>query len=884
MTRAPLLLAVLAGCAAHAPATVPASSSPPAPVAAAPVPPAPKPEPKPTLRLPADVRPVRAQLSLQLDPRKEQTSGEVTYELQLAKPSSLVWINATDLQISSVRFDGVEGEVVPGDVDFLGLRPPHPVGPGKVTVALRFTGKVDQVRSRGIYRGDEGNDAYLYTFFESIDARRAFPCFDEPGFKLPWTLKLRVPSADVALANTAQVSEEDLHDGTKQLTFAESRPLPSYLVAFGVGPFEVLDGGTVGDFKTPFRIALPRGRAKEARYALASTSRIISVLEQYFGMPYPWGKLDVLVPPRYWGTMEHPGIVALGQPISLIKPSDETTARKQFYVTIAGHELGHYWFGDYVTMAWWDDTWLNEALGEWMDAKVSTGFEPSWKSWNDRLAETENARIKDGLSTAKAIRQPVTTKEAIWSSFDADLTYRKGAAVIRMFETWLGEDQWRDFIRAYMAAHAWGNATTADFLKLMGEKFSPQTAAAFQTFLTQPGLPLIHAELKCDGAPRLSLRQTRYQPLGQSAPAEQWQVPVCVRTEAGRSCTLLSSTEGELALADKQCPKWVSLNADGTGYYRVDYTPQSARAVFAHLQPAERTQLGSDVAALVRAGKFGLGEALGLVPMLAQSGDKHTVLASFGIIGQLHPLDLSDAQYVRYSHFIAKTFGPRARALGWTPVKGESDDATALRRTLVAAVARTETDRALIARAHTLATQWLDHRTGVSDDLVAQVLWTAARNGDRAFFDRLVAEARKPNLDRRDRSRLLGALGAFKDPALVKEALALMPSFDVREALQLGQMVLRSREHRELGWTTLQAQFDTTATKLRGDEVGSLISAADGFCDPAHRQQVQSFFSPRVKTIDGGPLTLAATLGHIDSCIAERQASEAEVARFLSRY
>ncbi|MBS2032267.1 MAG: M1 family metallopeptidase [Deltaproteobacteria bacterium] len=836
--------------------------------------------PKPSLRLSQNVKPKSAVLALRLDPKKDTTSGTATYALELARAESIVWINATDLTVTSATLGGQPAKVVPGDEDYVGIAPSSPIGPGAVTLQLDFTGKVDKERSRGVYRGDEGQDAYLFTFFEAIDARRAFPCFDEPGFKIPWTLALRVPKDDVALANSPSTGEHDEGDGTKTVQFAASKPMPSYLVAFGVGPFELLDGGTAGHFKTPFRVAVPRGRSGEAKYALQATPRVIGILEDYFGMPYPYEKLDVLVVPRYWGTMEHPGLVAVGQTLALIKPEDLTVARQQFYVNIGGHELGHYWFGDYVTMGWWDDTWLNEALGEWLDAKLTSTFDPSWNFMTDRLVETEGARDKDGLASAKSIQQPVDTKVAIESAFDGELTYMKGSSVLRMFEEWVGEDRWRAFIRSYLAAHAWGNATAGDFLSKMSESLSPRVADAFKTFLAQPGIPVVHAEVHCEVSPKLVLDQTRDKPLGQNVPDALWKIPVCWRTEAGRNCTLLESAHAEVPLAS--CPAWLVPNAGALGYYRSALPAAAAQKLLPHLDPAERAQLADDTVAQVRAGRLGLADALALVTPLAATGERHAISASLDILGELNPTELDDAHYARYAAFVEKTYAPRARALGWTPRAGESTDDALLRPMIVGLAAAVGEDPQLVSEAQKLADGWIRTRSGVNDDLVDVLLRVAARHGDAALFARILSTLQKPELERRDRSRLFMALGSFKQAALAQRALAQIPAFDLRESLSAGWAVATTRETRELAWTALQQGFDTWRPRMRDDEVQGLIALGGMACNAARRTQADGFFRERVKKIDGGPMTLENMLDAMDVCIANRARNEAAVRAFLA--
>jgi aminopeptidase N len=861
--------------------------------------------PQPTLRLPATVHPLRGRLDLTLDPRKDDFHGVAGYDLTLDDPQALVWINATALKLEEVSFslgdEKVDATVVPGDDDFVGLRPARPIGPGEATLTISYRGSLDKVRSQGLYRvaenpGSADEAWYLYSFFEATDARRAFPCFDEPGFKIPWTLTLRVPRADVALANAA-VRSETTQDDTRTVVFAESKPLPSYLVALIVGPFDLVDAGTAGRHGTPLRFAVPKGRTAELRFAREATPRIVDLLEDYFGMPYPYGKLDVAVPPRYWGTMEHPGLVALGQPITLIKPEAETLPRREFFVTIAGHELAHYWFGDYVTMAWWDDTWLNEALGEWMDAKITSAYDPAWGFMTDRLGETSAAMQKDSLASAKAIRQPVISRTDIESSFDGELTYVKGSAVLRMFEEWVGEGRWQAFVRSYLSAHAWGNATTDDFLAAMKGTLGGEPAEALATFLAQPGVPLVDAELRCDtrGA-RLVLKQARFLPQGSGGTATQrWSIPVCARWggpgETGRGCTLLTGAAGELVLDRQTCPTWVMPNADGFGYYRVAHTPAGVSTLFpkggSPLTAAEQAAVVGDIAALVQAGTFSVGDALARVPAIVADGERHALLATLEIVADARAAFLADDDYARYRRFLARTYGERARALGWVPATHEGPDATLLRAPLLRMVAFAAEDEALASQARALASAWLDDRRALDDTVADVALDVAAMHGDRALFERILDQARRPGLEPRERQTLFSALGRFRDSELADAALAVVSdtAFDLRDTSGILFRVLYARGGRERGWTFVKKHWDALAARMRADEqTWTIENVTKAFCDPAHRADAAAFFGERSAKVDGGPRALANALETVDLCIGQRQANATAVTRFLSAY
>src|SRR5215510_1879509 len=472
-----------------------------APPAAAPQIAAALPDPAPPpLRLPGDVAPASYALDLTIVPDRPTAAGRIRIAAEVVRPTRVVWLNATGLAIDRAELAGAPARVIAGGDDFVGLLADRELAAGALAIDVAFTAPIDRERSRGIYSQREGGDTYAYTFFEPIDARRAFPCFDEPGYKVPWQVTLHVRQDHVALGNAPVVREAPEPGGMKQVELAVTRPLPSYLVAFVVGPFELIDGGTAGRVATPIRFVIPRGRAGELGYAREVTPRVVAALEEYFDMPYPYGKLDVAVVPRYWGTMEHPGIVALGQPLTLIKPAEEGLHRKISYVSIAAHELAHYWFGDYVTCRWWNDVWLNEALGTWAEGKITDAVEPGWKFRLGRdVGMTAGAMASDGQPTAQKIRLPVEDRDAVQNSFDSNITYAKGAAVLSMIEHWVGEPRFMAAIRHYLRAHAWGVADEEDFAKSLRADLGAPAAEVMASFVDQPGVPIIGAEVHCDG-------------------------------------------------------------------------------------------------------------------------------------------------------------------------------------------------------------------------------------------------------------------------------------------------------------------------------------------------------------------------------------------------
>jgi len=888
----PLFVAVAVLRCAHAPEAPTA-----APVSAAPAWPEPQP---PALRLPKSVQPTRYALDLKLLPAEPTFSGSVAIDVDVSEPVRQLWLHGQDLEISEARVEAggrtLEARAVTASEGRLGLLLPEELAPGKARIHLGFTGQVDRERSQGLYAVEEGGEPYLYTFFEPVDARRAFPCFDEPGFKVPWTLRFTVKEEHVALANHPIVSRESLPGGLARVTFAESKPMPSYLVAFVVGPFDVVDAGTAGRNAAPLRFIVPRGRGAETAYAASVTPRIVTLLEDFFDMPYPYEKLDVAVVPRYWGTMEHPGLVALGQPLTLIRPGEETLARRRWYVNIANHELGHYWFGNIVTCNWWDDIWLNESLTSWLDRKTVDPFDPSWGFGLEQSTQsTFFALDTDTLEATLPVRKPANTHDEVLNSFDNGTTYAKGSAIIDMFEAWLGEERMRDLLRRHIKKHEWGVATSEDFAATLSAAASPDVARAFRSFIDQPGAPRIAAELQCQpGAPaKLKLTQERYVPAGSATRKDQtWFIPVCVRAGSGktseRTCTMLTGATGELELPGKSCPSWVLLNAGGTGYYRSGYTREQLARVLAAPEPAltvrERLALLADMEAGVKKGDLPLGDVLRYVPTTAKADHRLVMQRGAGLLALVHEDRLSDDERARYRSWVAAMYGPRARALGWEPKPGDDDAVKSLRPNLLGLAALRGEDPALVREANRLVKAWLAERKSVHPEAVPLALAVAARNGDKAFFDTLVARARATE-DRTERSRVFTTLGAFRDPALVREALALVSGseFDLRDTRPILAGAFMAPRTKALAWAFYQEHFDALASRMRSDEVAGLIGLVGTLCDETSAAEAESFLAPRAAKLENAPHALTRALESIRLCAASSTLNEQSVKDFLKK-
>jgi alanyl aminopeptidase len=855
--------------------------------------------PPPKLRLPADVAtPVRYRGELTAIPDQDTFTGTVEIDLRFAKSAPILWLNAQKLTVKEATLT-VGGEKVDAKVraqpeEYIGFSFAHPVGPGEATLRVSYQGEINRKDGRGVFQRKDGDQWYVYTQFEDTDARRAFPCFDEPGYKVPWQLTLHVKKGQQAISNTPILSEIDSGDGTKTVKFAETKPLPSYLVAFSVGDFEFVDAGKAGAKNVPVRIVVPRGRAAEAKYAAETTPAIVGLLEKYFGIPYPYDKLDQVAVPLFGGAMENAGQVTYSVTLILAKPGQDTPQWQREWVWVAAHELAHQWSGDLVTTAWWDDIWLNEGFANWTSDKIVHEYHPEWGSNIDVVNSTQGAMDNDGLVSARRVRQPIESADDIANAFDS-ITYDKGDALLSMFEAYIGPERFRERVRSYLEKYSYKSATSADFLAAIAGN-DPAITSAFSSFLDQEGVPLISAKLDCGGkSVKVELAQQRFLPLGSPGAAPQvWKVPVCLRYPAGahdeRECVLLEQPEREVTLAHAQsCPAWVDANADANGYYRVLYDrgvldnllKDDARV----LSGREKVALIGDLSALTGNGKLPLGAALALVPSLARDSSRRVVAKTLDIAtdpkGNLVPSDLVS----QHRQYLEDLYGQRARELGWKAKPGESDDDRLLRPELLDVVANQAEDPELIAEAKSLALAWLDDRKAVASDMLEPVLNTAARHGDQALFDRLRAAA-KQEKDENIQRHLLTALGSFPQPEIAKEAFSILLS-DEFSPEQLITILAAAHDlpgSRELAYDFVKQNWDALIGKFPTDWGAFMTFVAAGFCDEPHRRDAQAFFEGRSTKYKGGPRNLAETLERIDVCIAYKKAQQPSLREFLERY
>ena len=847
--------------------------------------------PPPRLRLPEGVRPVRYRATLTLVPERDDFDGVIEIDLDVLQQMRVLWLNADDLTVRKAEAR-IEGKTVPARVhaqpkDYVGIGFDRELPPGPSTVRIEYAGKLSRRDTGGVLKTKDGDEWYVTTHFEPIDARRAYPCFDEPSYKVPWELTLRVKKDHAAFANTAIVSREDGADGMSTVKFAPTRPLPSYLTAFAAGPFERLDAGKTGKNGTPMGVIVPRGAADRAQHAVQISPQVIPHLEEYFGSPYPFEKLDSIAVPLGRGAMENAGLVTFAAPILLVRPNEETQTFRRSQTSVTAHEFAHMWFGDLVTTAWWDDIWLNEAFATWMTEKALEPWFPQWKIDEHRVSIRNVAMAADALVSARRIRQPIESNDDMVNAFDA-ITYQKGASVIAMFERLVSPEKFQRGVRRYMKDHAYSNATAKDFLSAVSAEAGMDIEPAFSSFLEQGGVPLVATEVSCAGSPKVVLTQERYFPLGsEPGPDERkqvWQIPICVRSGKERFCTVLASQKGELPISKSACANGIVPNDGASGYYHAaSWDQRMLQKGGKDLTPVERMAALDDLGALARAGRMDYAAILALAPKFAQDPDRGATKSLIDLVGTLRESGLVSGDDQNYARYIRDLFGRRAHALGWDPKQGESEETKLLRPELLEVVGDAGDDPEILQGARTRAETWLRDKRGVDPEVAGAALHLAASRGDQALFDALHRAARAEK-DRRARQQLLSAMGSFRDPALVKQAfaIALGDEFPIRETIPLVMGATKSPITRSIAYDFVRSNFDALAARLPRREGGaSLVGAASVLCDDAKREEIQGFFKDRLQKSLGGPRKYAQAMETLRTCSTFRGAQAPKVAAFL---
>jgi aminopeptidase N len=722
---------------------------------------------------------------------------------------------------------------------------------------------------RGLYRVTEDKLSYAYSQFEPSDARRAFPCFDEPGWKTPFDVVVTVPRGSIAVANGREAARHVLPGGEQvRFEFEKTPPLPTYLVALAVGPLEALAG-----HEDPVRTRLiaTRGKSAAGKLALDTAVAHLDLLGKYFDRPYPYSKLDIAAVPSFGaGAMENPGLVTFREELVLLDAGRASTAALRGMARVVANELAHQWFGDLVTMQWWDDLWLNEAFASFLADKIVDEWRPETRARVQALGGKAEVMSEDALVTARRIRNPVRSTSEALEAFDG-ITYAKGRAVLAMIEAWLGEDRFRDGLRRYLAQHAWGNATAADLYAALGQASGGRDVAkVMNSFTDQAGVPVVSAKLACyldQTPPAVFLRQREYRTLERKGASQaSWRIPVCVAYDAGgklaRQCVLLDGVAGKVDLVTPSgepagCPAFFYPNAGEIGYYRVRLDPGDVTrlrdAAPLKLPEAERFGLISNVWAEVWSGELPASAFLDLIG--AFKDDETSRLVWGQIFDALDAVDralITDAARPAFERFVRDLLGPIARRVGWVAKSDDSDDRKLLREEALGTLGRLGADEPTLAEARRITGAWLANPQTPSGDLARIAVPLAAQHGDAALFDRLLNVLKRPPTPEIRLIALAGLIG-FDDPRLVERTLdlALEGAIKTQDLRYVFPQVGARRATRQVTTEWIEKHFDELIKVIPQAQMGRLARVIGALCDQTKVRAAETFFRAHAAKIEG---------------------------------
>jgi puromycin-sensitive aminopeptidase len=819
-------------------------------------------------RLPRTVVPQRYDLRLSPDLVAATFDGEETITVTVHEPTGEVVLNAVDLELTAVSAAADGGRELAGQVrmdpelDRAWLAFPSILAPGTWRLHIRWQGALND-RLRGFYRsrytGSDGVEGVLAaTQFEATDARRAFPGWDEPSFKAVFATTLVVDEDLEAISNTRIVETRPVAGGKKAVRFADTIVMSTYLLAFVVGRLEATPPTLVG--RTPVRVWFVPGKQPIARFGESIATFALRFFEDYYGMPYPGDKLDFLAIPDFAsGAMENLGAITFRETALLVDERTATHNELERVADVVAHEVAHMWFGDLVTMSWWNGIWLNEAFATFMEMLCVDAWKPEWRRWDSFGVSRAAALALDGLANTRSIEVPVKAPRDAEAMFDA-LTYEKGASVLRMLEQHLGPDEFRAGIRRYLHRHRFANTETRDLWEALG------AADIMEEWIFAPGYPAISAAL--DGV-TLVLTQQRFTYLGDGGDGQRWQVPIAIRVRADGVVhtrrLLLTGETARLELPGE--PAWVVVNAGGHGYYRVRYAPPLLARLAEHgptvATPIERFNLVNDAWAFTVAGQMPLADYVALTGRFREETDRNVWTAIIGAFGYLNRV-IPPAERPRLEGLVRDRLGPALARLGWEPRAGDSELDQQLRGDLITALGTLGNDPEVQARARELYRG--DHGTIAPPVLSAAIAINAFTGGPDEYADVLARFKSAPTPQ--DEQRFLYALAGFRPPALLGQTLDRTLGGEIRT--QDAPFVLRAMllgvYSREQAWQFVKANWRVMAATFPVSAYRRMWEGVSGLATPELERDVHQFV--RAINLELGGKKLAQYLEQLRVAVA----------------
>ncbi|MDQ3117821.1 MAG: M1 family metallopeptidase [Verrucomicrobiota bacterium] len=802
-------------------------------------------------KLPKEVRPTEYAIRIVPDLEKLTFTGSETIRVTIEKPVTKLVLNALELEIASAAVDGQtlpkKSIVLDAEAQTLTLALPNELVAGAHEVALKFSGKINP-QGQGLFfaryqeLGTNEKKIMLGTQFEPTDARRMFPCWDEPSFRAKFQLTAVVPENFLAVSNMP-VEEEtpvagggdpggEKSSGRKEVRFAPSPSMSSYLVVLCAGELDTIEAEQDG---VKLRVVATKGKAEMGRYALESGAKILHYFNEYFGVPYPLPKLDLIaLPGGFGGAMENWGGITYFESVLLFDPKNSSTGTKQDIFAVIAHEVAHQWFGDLVTMAWWDNLWLNEGFASWAGSKCTDRFNPEWNEWLRRNVPRDASRRVgfskdtamqvDARSTTHPVQQPVRTEAEANGAFD-EISYKKGRAIIRMLESFLGEEVFRDGIRKYIAAHKYSNTTTADLWQALTEVSGKPVGQIAPRWTEQPGFPLVKIERKEN---TIQLAQERFTVHYADPPALQWQIPLTYVTQDQPAMNNFLLRD-KAALLPRELPndKAIKFNVADAGYYRVQYDDTSWALLVAQiprLSEADRVNLLLDAWALVEANRAPLAQYLSLVDQVVNEDQLAVYDQIIDTLVYLNRLFAGDRVRPRFQQYARAVLRPAFDRVGWEAKTGEKSGRASLRASLIRGLGALN-DSDVIAGCRSRFDAFLTDPASIAPDSRPVIFAVVGRYADSATWEKLHRLGLKTN-STEEKQYFYDALASALEPRLIRRtiALALTDELPTSRAAALLPFSARQGERPQLVWE--YAQQNMKALLVKQDSFGVHAFAA----------------------------------------------------------
>ncbi len=863
-------------------------------------------ETPPAGQLPAGVTPTVYRLTLETDPAADTFSGTVEIDVTLDAPHDRIWLHALGQDITSAvaragtseipaTFTGDQAE---GGVARLDFAAPLPAG--QATLVIDYVASYN-LGLAGLYKATQADKPYLATQMQAIDARRMVPSFDEPRFKTTWVFTVTAPAGNKVISNGALITETPLEDGRITHSFQPTRPLPSYLVALLVGPYDESEQTWIASnmgrpAPIPLRGFAAAGKGAKLADALVITDEMLLWQEEYFGQPYAYGKLDLIAVPDFaYGAMENAGAIVYREAALLIDERTALAQRRGIFSTHA-HELAHQWFGNLVTPAWWDDIWLNEAFATWMANKTMVAVEPEGE-WETNLISAGLAAMSaDSLKNARQIRNPIASNGDINGAFDA-ITYSKGGSVLNMFETYLGPDRFREGVRVHMRKFFDGVANVDDFMASLAEG-SGDTAVteSFRTFILQSGIPMLDVQVSCPDPQNglIEITQSRYAPLGSDIDrnGQTWQVPFTARVSGpGGETIVRQMLTGKVSTipVPGTCPDWVMPNAGGGGYWRFATDERNAAnlaAAFTSLTPGEQLVYLDGLVAGFRAGAVPAAQLLeGL--RLSASGSVEAVGLPFGALRGYHAR-LDAAGKANLSAWIEATYAARAAALDARPARSLSPREQLLKQSLSSLLTdignRPAARAALVRKAEAyIGSGTVRDTAALQPEELGAAMDIAVSDAGAPFADAALAFALASE-NQSERSAILRAIATRGTPETVSALVGKAATLPLTgaEIYSVIAGAISNEGAYDAAWPVFESQYDTLLGKLPEVRKAQSASLAGSACSTSRAARAKAFFESKAALIPGYERPLALGLESAALCAAFVEQRLPELASALS--